>query len=107
MKKIITLCIFSLCIAMGTTCLASAPAAPQAVAQQTKEAAEQVKEMLFSGIVKKHEDGTALITKEKTYPLAGGDFGMIVGKEVDIMGKIVKEGDVEKLVVSKLQVLKK
>ncbi len=107
MKKILSICILAVCVAMGSSCFASAPATPQAAAKQGKEVAEQMKEMVFSGVVKKHEDGTALITKDKTYPLTGGDFAMIVGKEVDIVGKVVKEGEVEKLVVSKLQVLKK
>ena len=99
MKKILSICILAVCVAISTNCFASAPATPQA--------AEQMKQTVYTGIVKKHEDGTALITKDKTYPLEGGDFAMIVGKEVDIVGKIIKEGDVEKLVVSKLQVLKK
>lgn len=107
MKKILSISILAVCVALSANCFASAPATPQAAEQKGKEVAEQMKEAVFSGIVKKHENGTALITKDKTYPLEGGDFAMIVGKEVDIVGKVVKEGDVEKLVVSKLQVLKK
>lgn len=107
MKKILSVCILAVCVAISANCFASAPATPQAAEQKGKEMADQMKQMVYTGVVKKHEDGTALITKDKTYPLEGGDFAMIVGKEVDIVGKIVKEGDVEKLVVSKLQVLKK
>ena len=106
MKKIVTASIVAFCVAMGSSCFASAPAAPKAE-DKAKAAVEQTKEAEFKGIVKKHEDGAALITKDKTYPLTGGDFAMIVGKEVNITGKLVKEGEVEKLVVSKMEVAKK
>ena len=58
---------------------------------------------VFRGIVKKLDEGTALFTDKEIYPLVGGDFETIVGKEVNIIGKIVKEGNVEKLRVSLVQ----
>lgn len=103
MKKIVKITVVALCIGFGSSAFASSPATPEAAAKQGQEMTEQVKEMVYKGIVKKHEDGTALITKDKTYPLEGGDFAMIIGKEVNVVGKVVKDGDVEKLVVTKLQ----
>lgn len=102
MKKSLSICLLVGSLAIGTSSFATAPAAPAAPADQAKAAVEQVEESVFQGVVQKHEDGAALVIGDKTYPLTGGDFGMIVGKEVSVTGKLVKEGDVEKLAVSKL-----
>ncbi len=107
MKKILSICILAASVAISTNCFASAPASSQAVEQQGKEMTEQVKQMVYTGVVKELEGGTALITKDKTYQLEGGNFAEIVGKQVDVFGKVVKVGETEKLVVSKLHVINK
>ncbi len=48
-------------------------------------------------------EGTALYTEQAVYPLIGGDFAMIIGEEVNIIGKVVKEDDIEKIVVARVQ----
>lgn len=65
-----------------------------------------VKGSEFTGIIKKLDDGTALYTKDEIYPLIGGNFETIVGKEVLIIGKVVKENDIEKLSVARVQFAK-
>ncbi len=61
---------------------------------------------IFQGIVKKLDKGTALFTEKNVYPLIGGDFQMIVGKEVNIIGKIVRDGGVDKISVARVQFAK-
>ena len=61
---------------------------------------------IFHGIVKKLDDGMALYTENGVYPLIGGEFDIIDGKEVNIIGKIVEEGNVKKLAVNRIQLNK-
>jgi len=62
-----------------------------------------VNNLVFTGTVKKIPNGTALITKKATYLLSGGNFDSIVGKEVNIIGKVVQEGSIEKIEVARAQ----
>lgn len=97
MKNIIITCVVSICLGLSASVFAAVtPTKP------AKPGAEQV-QVLYKGIIKKHEHGTALITADKTYPLVGGNFAKMIGKEVSIVGKVAKEGEVEKLVVAKLE----
>ena len=59
--------------------------------------------LIFRGIIQRLDNGTALITDKAIYPLLGGDFEMIVGKEVNIIGTMVKEGYVDKIIVARVQ----
>lgn len=103
MKKVLLSCVVSASLALSSVAFAATtPAKPAAEADKAKSI-EQVQPM-FKGIIKKHKKGTALITEDKTYQLAGGDFSKMVGKSVNIIGKVSKEGDVEKLLVAKLEV---
>lgn len=61
---------------------------------------------VFHGIVKKLNDGMALYTEKEVYPLIGGEFDIINGKEVNIIGKIVEEGSIKKLAVNRIQLNK-
>ena len=61
---------------------------------------------IFHGIVKDLDGGMALYTEKGVYPLIGGEFDIINGKEVNIIGKIVEEGTVKKLAVSRIQLTK-
>ena len=45
----------------------------------------------------------ALYTEREVYPLIGGEFDIINGKEVNIIGKIVEEGNIKKLAVNRIQ----
>jgi hypothetical protein len=102
MKKIIAVCLFASCVAFNSSAFAATDAQkPMTDVMQNAEA-EQIMDSVYTGIVEKHKDGTVLVTPEKVYPLVGGDFTMIIGKEVNVLGKVVKEDDVEKLIVSKL-----
>lgn len=70
------------------------------------EAAAQQETVMFHGIVKELDDGMALYTEKEVYPLIGGEFDMIKGKEVNIIGKVVEEGNVKKLAVNRIQLHK-
>ncbi len=62
-----------------------------------------VNNLVFTGVVKKIPDGTALVTHTSTYLLAGGNFESIVGKEVNIIGKVIQEGSIEIIQVARAQ----
>lgn len=67
------------------------------------ELGTDVNNLVFTGTVKKIPNGTALITKNATYLLSGGNFDSIVGKEVNIIGKVIREGSIEVIEVARAQ----
>ena len=86
--------------------LSYATAPPADSTQMSSAAAESkllTKHLIFHGTIEKIEEGTALNTERGIYPLLGGDFDMIVGKKVNIIGKMIKEGNTEKIAVSRVQ----
>ncbi len=68
------------------------------------ELGADVNNLVFTGVVKKIPDGTALVTNTATYLLTGGNFETIVGKEVNIIGKVIKVGPIEKIQVARAQI---
>lgn len=70
------------------------------------ETAAQDETVILHGIVKRLDDGMALYTKKDVYPLIGGEFEMIRDKEVNIIGKLVREGETQKLTVNRIQLKK-
>lgn len=58
--------------------------------------------LIFQGTIEKSRGGTALRTESALYPLIGGDFAMIVGEQVKIIGKVVQEEEA-KIVVARIQ----
>ena len=92
---ILTICTNSLAVSTPPT--ASTKNSVAALAEN------QIDSLVFKGVVKKLDTGTALYTEEAVYPLMGGDFDMIVGKNVHIIGRIVKDGKVEKISVARVQ----
>lgn len=70
------------------------------------ETAAQNETVILHGIVKRLDDGMALYTEKDVYPLIGGEFDMIKDKEVNIIGKLVKEGEIKKLAVNRIQLKK-
>ena len=106
MKKTLSITIFAIYLmltthAFGVSNLAKSNPAPTAV-----DASQAAENMVFQGIIKQLDEGTALFTEKQVYPLIGGNFETIVGKEVNIIGKIVKDGDVEKISVGRVQFAK-
>lgn len=67
------------------------------------DSARFTEQLVFAGTVKRLDQGTALFTEKQVYPLIGGDFGMIVGKNVKIIGTLVKEDNIDKLAVARVQ----
>ena len=59
--------------------------------------------LIFRGTITQLDEGTALVTDRAVYPLIGGDFEMIIGNEVNIIGKMIRVGDVEKILVARIQ----
>lgn len=104
MKKLLSICAAALCL--GWACSTLATTNPKAAATEaaTKlEASETAKNDIFKGIVKKTENGPALETDSGLFPLIGGDFEMIVGEKVNIVGKLVNEDNVQKIAVAQVQ----
>lgn len=104
MKKILSIVVFLVCFAFAGYAFGSyAASAVQLPSPATINSPKESKTLVFRGVVKKLDDGTALFTEKEVYPLLGGDFDMIVGKEVNIIGKVIKEGNVEKIIVARVQ----
>lgn len=60
--------------------------------------------LIFQGIIEKAgNNGTALRTATTVYPLLGGDFAMIVGERVKVIGSVVREEEGAKIVVARVQ----
>jgi hypothetical protein len=60
--------------------------------------------LIFQGVVEKAgNNGTALRTATTVYPLLGGDFAMIVGEHVKVIGSVVREEEKAKIVVARVQ----
>lgn len=60
--------------------------------------------LIFQGVVEKTGNtGTALRTATTVYPLMGGDFAMIAGEHVKIIGKVVREEEETKIIVARVQ----
>lgn len=65
--------------------------------------ATDINNLVFTGTVKRIPNGTALVTRNGTYLLSGGNFDSVIDKEVNVIGKVVKEGSIEKLEVARAQ----
>ncbi len=89
-------------LATNTMAISSAKPSPQSPIIPVQLGTD-VNNLVFTGTVKKIPTGTALVTPNATYHLAGGNFEGIVGKVVNIIGTVVKEGTVEKIQVARAQ----
>lgn len=92
------------CLAMSGFALAvSNPTEPTQVNPTNLATAAQNNTQIFHGIVKRLDDGMALYTAKEVYPLIGGNFDMIAGKNVNITGKLVEIGNSKQLTVKRIQ----
>jgi len=104
MKHILAIAIIAGILTVCTNSLAvSTPPTISTKDSIARLAENQIDNLVFKGVVKKLDTGTALYTEKAVYPLMGGDFDMIVGKNVHIIGRIVKDGKVEKISVARVQ----
>lgn len=107
MKRILSTIALAICLLIpGHAFGVSNQATIQSPTTAAADASQATDNTIFQGIVKKLDEGTALFTEKDVYPLIGGDFQMIVGKEVNIIGKLVKDGDVDKISVTRVQFAK-
>ncbi len=93
-------------LALGVDSSATTSAVNHSLASNAATPVElgaDVNSLVFTGVVKKIPDGTALVTNTTTYLLTGGNFESIVGKEVNIIGKIIKEGSHKTIHVARAQ----
>ncbi len=106
MNKTIPAAIFLLCIAFPATTFALTPPEPTKLPLPAIISSPKNSEtLIFRGMIQKIGDATdtALYTSKAVYPLLGGDFTMIIGEEVNIIGKMVKEDNMEKIIVARIQ----
>ena len=107
MNKLIKPLTIVACLAVSGFALAvSHSTEPPQVDPAQIEAPAKNDVQVFHGIVKKQGDEMALYTEKEVYPLIGGEFDMIDGKEVNITGKVVEEGNIKKLAVNRIQLNK-
>ena len=98
---------FALFVMLGQSSFVYAVAAqkaslPEAAAPSAK-LESYVNNLVFTGKVKQIPGATVLVTTSNTYLLSGGDFSGIVDRKVNVIGKVVSEGSIEKLIVSQIQ----
>ncbi|HKJ65731.1 MAG TPA: hypothetical protein VJ969_10025 [Desulfopila sp.] len=62
-----------------------------------------VNSLVFTGTIKKISGQAVLVTSDATYVLASGNFDGIVGLKVNIIGKIIQEDAIEKIMVARVQ----
>lgn len=106
MKKLISAVIFTSCIAVASHAFGLTQKTTETAQSAVVTAQEVAKTSEFNGVIKKLDDGTALYTENEIYPLLGGNFETIIGKKVLITGKVVKEDDVKKIAVARVQFAK-
>lgn len=95
------------CLAMsGFALTVSHSTEPPQVNPSQIEAPAKNDIQMFHGVVKEDGDGVALYTDKEIYPLIGGEFDLIKGKEVNITGTIVEEGNIKRLAVKRIQLNK-
>ncbi len=106
MNKALPAIIFALCLVIPYKAFAltipetSKPPVPALI-----YAPKNTEILVFHGTVQQTEDGdgTVLRTEKAVYPLLGGDFAMIIGEEVNVIGKMVREDNIEKIIVARVQ----
>ena len=107
MNKLIKPITIVACLAISGLCFAVSNSTEPVQDDPAKiMAAAKQDTQIFHGIVKRLDDGMALYTEKEVYPLIGGEFDIINGKEVNIIGKIVEEGSIKKLAVNRIQLNK-
>ncbi len=104
LKGLLYIVTFAASVFISQAATFSADAMPFSDTQITPVKLEvDVNNQVFSGIVRKIPDGAALVTSNTTYHLTGGNFDGIIDREVNIIGKVVKEGAIEKIEVTRAQ----
>lgn len=106
MNKVILTIVFAFCLAIPGRALAiTIPENTKPVAPALIYSPKNTETLIFRGIVQKTDEGggTVLQTERAAYPLLGGDFAMIIGEQVNIIGKMVKEDNIDKIVVARVQ----
>ncbi|MEE4241609.1 MAG: hypothetical protein V2I36_09085 [Desulfopila sp.] len=95
---------FAASVLLSQAATLSADAMPYSNPQSPPiELEADVNNQVFSGVVKRIPNGAALVTSKTTYLLSGGNFDGIINQEVNIIGKVVKEGSIEKIEVARAQ----
>ncbi|MBU1568345.1 MAG: hypothetical protein KJ630_22310 [Proteobacteria bacterium] len=106
MKKALAASIVTLCLAIPCKSLALAiPETSKSPAPAIIYSPKNTEILVFHGTVQPTENGngTVLRTEKAVYPLLGGDFAMIIGEKVNIIGKMVREDNIEKIEVARVQ----
>jgi len=62
-----------------------------------------VNSLVFTGTIEKISDQAVLVTPKATYLLTGGNFDGIVGMKVNIIGRIIQDDAIDKIVVARAQ----
>lgn len=104
MKFIFFVAVFTLCLISADTAIGGAtPPTKKNPAPALISAHKDCDTVILRGTVKSFAEGTALFTDTAIYPLLGGDFDMIVGNEVNIIGEMVLDDDLRKIEVARVQ----
>lgn len=106
MNKALPAIIFALCLVIPSTAFTLAiPETAKPPVPALIYAPKNTEILIFHGTVQQTEDGDGIVlrTEKAVYPLLGGDFAMIIGEEVNIIGKMVREDSIDKIIVARVQ----
>ena len=106
MKKTFAVMMVAGIIGMGTTATAGdVKSATDAAVTVTENAIAADTQQTFTGMVNKAGKQIILSTDEKTYLLGGSGLDKIIGKKVNITGKLVKGDTIDTIVVEKAELM--
>lgn len=97
--------IFLLIIAPFIAAAEKTPPSVQHAAVAPMEYGADVNSVVFTGTTRKAAAGTALLTRNGTYILQGENLEEIVGSRVNIIGTIIRRGDLKTIEVVRAQLL--
>ena len=106
MNRTIILAAVSFFLVINSSALAVSTKQSPIISKAKIETSQDKKTLVFKGVVKRHNEGTALFTKNGVYPLKGGDFSMIIGEKVNIIGELINDGKTDSIAVARVQYLK-
>lgn len=99
-----------ICLLLTAPSMAAAEKTPHGVQHAAvapvKHAAD-VNRLVFTGTLRKAAKGVALLTRNGAYLLQGENLEEKIGRRVNIIGTIIRRGDIQEIEVVRTQLLPK
>lgn len=103
---LLTLVIMTVPFAYSTSPAAKVKDRSESKIAESVERGIQLNSLVFTGTVTQIENGLALVTRKATYLLSGDGLEEVIGKQVNIIGKLEKKDATETIIVIRYQLAK-